>query len=199
LKPKCTTAIVRKITRDLNEEVRDQVRALANTDAFHQSRRERKKVEMRFAHMKRILKLDRLRAANPTSQSSFATDSSSERTLRRFQATSAFDPGCVKTLRDITAPGILGSTVTRRAIALEVLQSSRAELAEHRVTTCTELASELPLISGHRRQLQQVISNLVQNAIEAMENTADRDRQLRVRTALHNRDAIIVAVEDSGP
>jgi transposase len=61
LKPKCTTAIVRKITRDLNEQVRDQVRALANTDAFHQSRRERKKVEMRFAHMKRILKLDRLR------------------------------------------------------------------------------------------------------------------------------------------
>ena len=56
LKPKCTTAIVRKITRDLNEEVRDQVRALVNTDAFHQSRRERKKVEMRFAHMKRILK-----------------------------------------------------------------------------------------------------------------------------------------------
>jgi len=51
LKPKCTTAIVRKITRDLNEEVRDQVRALANTDAFHQSRRERKKVEMRFAHI----------------------------------------------------------------------------------------------------------------------------------------------------
>jgi hypothetical protein len=61
LKPKCTTAIVRKITRDLNEDVRDRVRALANTEAFQQSRRERKKVEMRFAHMKRILKLDRLR------------------------------------------------------------------------------------------------------------------------------------------
>src|ERR1700757_4947698 len=61
LKPKCTTAIVRKITRDLNEQVRDQIRTLANTDAFPQSRRERKKVEMRFAHMKRILKLDRLR------------------------------------------------------------------------------------------------------------------------------------------
>jgi PAS domain S-box-containing protein len=84
-------------------------------------------------------------------------------------------------------------------IALEVLQSSRGELAEHRVTTRTELASELPLISGHKRQLQQVISNLVQNAIEAMDNTTDRDRLLRVRTGLHNRDAIIVAVEDSGP
>jgi PAS domain S-box-containing protein len=84
-------------------------------------------------------------------------------------------------------------------IALEVLQSSRGELAEHRVTTRTELASELPFISGHKRQLQQVISNLVQNAIEAMDNTTDRDRLLRVRTGLHNRDAIIVAVEDSGP
>jgi transposase len=61
LKPRCTTAAVRKVTRDLNENVRDSVRALANTDAFQQSRRERKKVEMRFAHMKRILRLDRLR------------------------------------------------------------------------------------------------------------------------------------------
>jgi transposase len=49
LKPKCTTAIARKITRDLNEDVRDRVRALANTEAFQQSHRERKKVEMRFA------------------------------------------------------------------------------------------------------------------------------------------------------
>ena len=61
LKPKCTTAVARKITRDLNEDVRDRVRALANTEAFQRSRRERKKIEMRFAHMKRILRLDRLR------------------------------------------------------------------------------------------------------------------------------------------
>ena len=45
----------------LNENVRDRVRALADTEAFLQSRRERKKVEMRFAHMKRILRLDRSR------------------------------------------------------------------------------------------------------------------------------------------
>jgi len=61
LKPKCTTAVVRKVTRDLDEDVRDRVRALANTEAFLKSRRERKKIEMRFAHMKRILRLDRLR------------------------------------------------------------------------------------------------------------------------------------------
>ena len=51
LKPRCTTAAARKVTRDLNEDVRDRVRALADTEAFQQSRRERKKVEMRFAHM----------------------------------------------------------------------------------------------------------------------------------------------------
>jgi transposase len=61
LKPKCTTAPMRKVTRDVNEDVRDRVRALANTEAFRQSRRERKKIEMLFAHMKRVLKLDRLR------------------------------------------------------------------------------------------------------------------------------------------
>jgi IS5 family transposase len=45
----------------VNEDVRDRVRALAKTEAFRRSRRERKKVEMLFAHMKRILKFDRLR------------------------------------------------------------------------------------------------------------------------------------------
>ena len=61
LKPNCTTSVARKVTRDIDEDVRDHVRALANTENFQHSRRERKKVEMAFAHMKRIFKLDRLR------------------------------------------------------------------------------------------------------------------------------------------
>jgi transposase len=61
LKPRCTTGPMRKVTRDVKEDVRDRVRALANSEAFRQSRRERKKVEMLFAHMKRILKFDQLR------------------------------------------------------------------------------------------------------------------------------------------
>jgi len=61
LKPRCTTAIARKVSRDIDEDIREHVRALANTEAFQQSSRERKKVEMRFAHMKRIFRLDRLR------------------------------------------------------------------------------------------------------------------------------------------
>jgi hypothetical protein len=48
------------VTREVDQDVRDQVQALVNTEAFQKSRRERKKIEMRFAHMKRILRLDQL-------------------------------------------------------------------------------------------------------------------------------------------
>jgi transposase len=61
LKPKCTTGRERRLARDIDEAVRDYVRALAETPAFKRSRDERKKVEMAFAHMKRIFKLDRFR------------------------------------------------------------------------------------------------------------------------------------------
>jgi hypothetical protein len=59
--PSVTEGGASKVSRDIDEDLRDHVRALADTEAFQRSRRERKKVEMRFAHMKRILKLDRLR------------------------------------------------------------------------------------------------------------------------------------------
>lgn len=62
LKMQCSpNTPMRQIPRDLHEDARDVARALAKTEAFEQSRRERKKVEMRFAHMKRIFRLDRLR------------------------------------------------------------------------------------------------------------------------------------------
>jgi hypothetical protein len=57
----CPKEPVRKIPRSIYGEARDTARALAKTDAFEQSRRDRKRVEMLFAHLKRILKLGRLR------------------------------------------------------------------------------------------------------------------------------------------
>jgi signal transduction histidine kinase len=79
-----------------------------------------------------------------------------------------------------------------------VLQSLGGELKDRGVENRPELA-ELPLVDGHSGQLQEVIFNLVQNAIEAMGTTQDRSRILRVRTEPRGRDAIAVAVEDSGP
>jgi len=61
----CPKASSRRVPRSIYEESRDVARALAETKAFEQSRRERKRVEMLFAHLKRILKLGRLRLRGP--------------------------------------------------------------------------------------------------------------------------------------
>lgn len=66
LKPKCCPkAAERKIPRSIYEDARDATRALIDTEAFEQSRRDRKRVEMLFAHLKRILRLARLRLRGP--------------------------------------------------------------------------------------------------------------------------------------
>jgi len=57
----CPNMTHRKITRSVHERSRDVAREIAKTPQYKQSRRDRKKVEMLFAHLKRILKLDRLR------------------------------------------------------------------------------------------------------------------------------------------
>ena len=66
LKPKCCpNMLARKIARSVHEAARDKARAIAKTEAFAVSCRERKKVEMLFAHLKRILRLGRLRLRGP--------------------------------------------------------------------------------------------------------------------------------------
>jgi hypothetical protein len=67
LKPQCCpNTPQRRIARSVHEASRDVARTLANTASYQQSRKDRKKVEMLFAHLKRILKLDRLRLRGRT-------------------------------------------------------------------------------------------------------------------------------------
>jgi len=61
----CPNTPNRKIARSVHESARDVAREIAKTDAYKQSRKDRKKVEMLFAHLKRILRLDRLRLRGP--------------------------------------------------------------------------------------------------------------------------------------
>jgi transposase len=61
----CPHEPARKVPRSIHEAARDKARAIAKTEAYLVSRRERKKVEMLFAHLKRILRLDRLRLRGP--------------------------------------------------------------------------------------------------------------------------------------
>src|ERR1700683_2139390 len=66
LKPRCCpNAPARKVPRSIHEQARDVARDIAKTDVYIRSRRERKKIEMLFAHLKRILRLDRLRLRGP--------------------------------------------------------------------------------------------------------------------------------------
>jgi transposase len=66
MKDRCSpNTPARKVTRSIYEGARDLAREIAKTDAYVTSRRERKKVEMLFAHLKRILRLDRLRLRGP--------------------------------------------------------------------------------------------------------------------------------------
>jgi hypothetical protein len=57
----CPNTPIRKVTRSIHEAARNVARDIANTDRYRQSRKDRKKVEMLFAHLKRILHLTRLR------------------------------------------------------------------------------------------------------------------------------------------
>jgi PAS domain S-box-containing protein len=72
------------------------------------------------------------------------------------------------------------------------------ELRANHVSVETKLDDNLPDVRGNRVQLQQVILNLIRNAIEAMRSVTNRARVLRIGSAIHERDGVLVSVEDSG-
>jgi signal transduction histidine kinase len=82
---------------------------------------------------------------------------------------------------------------------LEVIALTRAEMAKNGVLVRTQLADSLPAIQGDRVQLQQVILNLLINAIEAMSEMSEGSRELLIRTAKTDSEGVLVAVQDSGP
>jgi signal transduction histidine kinase len=93
------------------------------------------------------------------------------------------------------APG----PVNMNHLALGALRALDGELKNHNVVTRTHLKPELPPIMGHSGQLQQVIVNLIQNAIDAMDSVDSDRRVLQLRTEHNGGDAISITVEDTGP
>jgi len=82
---------------------------------------------------------------------------------------------------------------------LEMVVLTRSEVLKHGVSLQTELASSLPMVEGDRTQLQQVILNLILNAVEAMGGIDEGRRELRINTEMEAAGGILVTVRDSGP
>jgi signal transduction histidine kinase len=79
----------------------------------------------------------------------------------------------------------------------ESLRLMHEQFERHRITILTQLAPDMPAVSVHKGQLQEVVINLLQNSIEAME-TVERARFLRIQTERCGQDAIGIAIQDSG-
>ena len=82
---------------------------------------------------------------------------------------------------------------------LEVIALTRSELRNSRTLLQTQLADGVPLISGDRVQLQQVMLNLILNAVEAMSGSSEATRELLIKTEQDGPGTVLVAVRDSGP
>jgi C4-dicarboxylate-specific signal transduction histidine kinase len=81
----------------------------------------------------------------------------------------------------------------------EVIALTRGEAAKTGVSVQTDLADGLPLVYGDRVQLQQVILNLIINAIEAMSGVAETPRALLISTGQAEPGGVLVTVRDTGP
>ncbi|MEH2513537.1 PAS domain S-box-containing protein [Nitrobacteraceae bacterium AZCC 1564] len=81
----------------------------------------------------------------------------------------------------------------------DVVALTRSELLKHNVSLQTELAANLPLIEGDRIQLQQVILNLILNAVEAMSDVNEGTREVQISTAREGLSSVRVTVRDFGP
>jgi C4-dicarboxylate-specific signal transduction histidine kinase len=75
----------------------------------------------------------------------------------------------------------------------------RSELLRHRIALQIQRAQELPVVQADRIQLQQVLLNLIINAIDAMSAVNEGPRELLISSASNTPDSVLVAVRDSGP
>jgi PAS domain S-box-containing protein len=82
---------------------------------------------------------------------------------------------------------------------IDVVALTRSEILSNGVSLQTQFAQGLPLIQGDRVQLQQVILNLIVNAIEAMNDVRTGARELWISTEINTSNGALVAVRDSGP
>jgi PAS domain S-box-containing protein len=96
------------------------------------------------------------------------------------------------------APPQKASLLINEAV-LEVMVLTRGEMMKNGVSVRTQLAEGLPLVQADRVQLQQVMLNLIINAVEAMSEVGDEPRELLISTGKNDSNGVLVSLRDSGP
>jgi PAS domain S-box-containing protein len=197
---------------DLTERKRAEAEA-------RESERRYREVQMELAHANRVATMGQLTAsiAHEVNQPIAATVTNAQAALRWLASRPPDLEETRQALARIVDSGIRAGDVLDRIRALikkvpartdrfdindtilDVVALTRSELSSNRVSLQTEFAHGLPPVRGDRVQLQQVILNLIVNAIEALSGVSEGARELWISTEINASNGAIVAVRDSGP
>src|SRR5260370_28898811 len=176
------------------------------------------KIRSELAHVARVTRLGALTVsiAQEVNQPLSGIITNASTCLRMLAADPPNVEGARETARRTIRDGNRASDVITRLRALfsrqssttqsvdlneatrEVIALSLRELQRSRVILRTDLADDLPPVTGDRVQLQQVILNLLLNASDAMSSVDDRPRQLVIRTEIDESDRVRLTVQDTG-
>jgi signal transduction histidine kinase len=188
-------------------------------DETHESERRYRGLEAALAHANRVTTLGHLMAtiSHEIKQPLAACVTNAAGGLRWLSAQPPNLDEARQAFERVTQAAQRASEITNRILRLvkngppdvewvriddaicEIIVLTRAEAERGRVTVRKEFADDLPLVQCDRVQLQQVILNLIVNAIEAMSVVRGRRRELTIATSKADSGAVLVSVRDSGP
>jgi PAS domain S-box-containing protein len=207
---------VAQATQDQNGQL-EYIAAVQDVSTRRQSEEALDKARSELAHVARAMTLGALTAsiAHEVNQPLSGIITNASTCVRMLDADPPNVNGARETAKRTIRDGHRAADVITRLRALfthkevamelidlneatrEVIALSRSELERNRVITRTQLANELPLVTGDRVQVQQVILNLLRNGSDAMSAVDDRPRELWLRTE-RDGDRVRLSVKDAG-
>jgi PAS domain S-box-containing protein len=203
---------VGNVCRDITERKRAEAEARENDRRYRE-------MQVELAHVNRVATMGQLTAtiAHEVNQPIAATVTHAQAGLRWLRAESPNLEEVQQAPTSIVNVGNRAGEVINRiralvkkappskdrlginGVILESVELTRAEAIRNGISIATDLTDNLPAVEADRVQLQQVLVNLIVNAIEAMGSTSEGPRELLISTRNAESSAVLVALQDSGP